>query len=98
MTDEHEHTEQEQTLYDHMHAGEWDQIEHLRAEAYAAPIPERRTASRWPPPPSSSTTTTPTRTRTTRPTTNRREEEREENTREQTEGENAVAAEAEEAL
>ena len=42
MTDEHEHTEQEQALYDHMHAGEWEQIEQLRADAYAAPPPEAK--------------------------------------------------------
>lgn len=98
MTDEHEHTEQEATLYDHMHAGEWDQIEDLRQEAYAAPIPESKDGEQMATPTEQFDTDHANAYTHYQADHEPSEEEREENTREQTEGENAVAAEAEEAL
>lgn len=48
---EHTPTEQEDVLYDHMTAGEWDAIEELRADAYAAdPTPPDPVPEDWLPP------------------------------------------------
>ena len=52
MTVDHEHTAQEQAIWDHMEAGEWDEIDAMRQAAHDADPkpPETPPPPGWKPP------------------------------------------------